>query len=357
MGISSRDYYREENPRGIGNWQPVTLVVKYLIWANVTVFLLQIFVVREAPRSPLETLRRMIPELDRYAREHEEDMDDAELLEKFKNEHPRYKKMWSEEDYVDLPAHKVPILQNWLELDTRKVVEKGQVWRLITHAFCHDRMSPWHILFNMLLLYWFGTTLESMYGHREFFLFYMTAILAAALTSVGLDLYTGNALPGIGASGGVLAVMMLYTMHFPYERIYVFWFWPVEMRWVMVLYTIFDLHPVLLALAGENLYTGIGHAAHLGGTAFGFLYYKFDWHLEGLFSRLPRSIRQRRRPRLRIAPETIPDDEPAVEHDQDQVDIILQKIFESGQASLTDDERALLQRASQRMKNKLKGGT
>jgi rhomboid family protein len=146
----------------------------------------------------------------------------------------------------------VSIVQESFELDTRKVVYGGQFWRLLTHAFCHSRFGVWHIVVNMLLLYWFGATLESMYGPRESLLFYLTAAVFAGLTFVGLDLYTGSTGPGIGASRAVMAVMMLYTVQFPREQICIGWLFPLEMRWVMLLYLIYDLHPVLLALSGDR---------------------------------------------------------------------------------------------------------
>jgi hypothetical protein len=202
----------------------------------------------------------------------------------------------------------------------------------------------------MLCLFWFGCTLETMYGGREFLCFYLTAAVVAGLAFVGLDLHTGSSIPGIGASGAVMAVMMLYTMHFPGETITVFWFIPVEMRWLMVFYVIWDLHPVLLALSGDQGNTGIAHSAHLGGLVFGFLYARYEWRLAPLLDHLPgsRGIAQRR-PRLRLAP--VPIDEPP-EVDDSRLDAVLEKISATGQASLTEEELAILKTASQRLKNR-----
>jgi membrane associated rhomboid family serine protease len=230
-------------------------------------------------------------------------------------------------------------------------VKSGQLRRLLPAAFCHDRYGIWHIVFNMLFLYWFGCTLESMYGSREFLFFYLTSAVVSSLAFVALDLYTGSRVPAIGASGAVLAVTMLYTMHFPFEEIRVFWFFPIQMRWIMLIYVIWDLHPVLLAVGGDHMMGGVAHAAHLGGLAFGFLYYKYQWRLDDLFSRFTfRMPIRRSRPRLRLAPHTIP--EPMVEDDSERVDALLAKIFESGEASLTDEERAVLKNASERRKNR-----
>ncbi|OWK36809.1 rhomboid family protein [Fimbriiglobus ruber] len=323
MGIYSRDYYRESTPEP---WSfSGASAVKYIIIANVVVFLIQILVVRQPSLSEQEEAASRMADQDQPLTERQ--MRDLR------------RSMFPE-----------PIVQEWLELDTNKVVG-GQVWRLLTHAFCHDRHGIFHILFNMLFLFWFGRTLEMMYGSREFLLFYLAAAVFAALAFVGLDLYTGSSIPAVGASGAVMAVLMLYTMHFPRETIYVCWFIPLEMRWLMALYLIYDLHPVLLALAGDPMHTGIAHAAHLGGLAFGFLYARYQWRLERVGEWLPfagwcvNTRRARPAPRRRFEPDP----------DTERVDQVLEKISVSGQDSLTAEERAILQAASERLKSRARG--
>jgi membrane associated rhomboid family serine protease len=324
MGIQNRDYYRECTVSSGGlDGSPV---VKYLIIANVVVFLAQIFFVREV--STLEELKKRHPDLVK-------DISDNDL------------------DRMHFPTHKVSVVQQWFELDSGKVIHGGQVWRLFTHAFCHDRLAIWHILINMLCLYWFGTTLESMYGSREFLLFYLTSAAVAGLAFVGLDMYTGSTAPGIGASGAVMAVMMLYAMHFPGEIIYICCIIPVPMRWLMVFFVIYDLHPILLNLAGEDFFTGVAHAAHLGGVAFGFLYARYQWRLSSVVECLPGiQMQRRRRPRLRIAPHTQRQPAPKLEPDAppDRLDEVLEKISRSGQDSLNDEERAILREESERLR-------
>lgn len=325
MGLYSRDYYRDVTP------SPWSLegapVVKYLLIANVVVFLLQIFVTKP-PRVSEAEFR------ERIAARREQPLSDDEVFE------------------LARAAQKVQLVQDWLELDTKKVVESGQVWRLVTHAFCHDRHGLFHILFNMLFLYWFGRTLELMYGSREFLLFYLTAAAAGGLAFVGLDLYTGSPVPAIGASGAVLGVTMLYTMHFPRETICVFWFLPLEMRWLMALYFVWDLHPVLLALSGDRMATGVAHAAHLGGLAFGFLYAKYEWRLEMLGAWLP-ALGRRPAPGPRDA---APPTAPVSGADAAALDRILEKISASGQDSLSEDEREVLRAASERLKSRSGAG-
>ena len=146
-----------------------------------------------------------------------------------------------------------------------------------------------------------------------------------------------------------MAVLMLYAIHYPRNTIRIFWFFPLEVRWIVVLYVIYDLHPLLLELAGDQVFTGTAHAAHLGGLAFGFVYWKFDLHLEQYWDKLPK-LRGAGVSRQR---ESIAPIRRSAEQQQDQqVDEILQKIAESGESSLTDQERRTLQRASERYKRK-----
>src|SRR5262245_35795734 len=227
MGIANRDYYRESTS---SNW---TLgdapAVKYIILATVAIFLLQIFSTRPSR---------------------------------------------------DGDRSRESVVEEWLVYDTDKILKQGQVWRLTTNAFCHDRFGLFHILFNMLFLYWFGREVEGIYGSREFVLFYLTAATVSGLASLGLDLALGTTRIALGASGAVLAVTMLFTLHYPRHEILLFFIIPIQMRWLMALFVIWDLHPLLLMLSGDDIRTGIGHAAHLGGLLFGFLYFRFQWRLD-----------------------------------------------------------------------------
>jgi membrane associated rhomboid family serine protease len=56
----------------------------------------------------------------------------------------------------------------------------------VTYSFCHSEEDVWHIFFNMLALWFFGPTLERMYGTREFAWFYLLGAVASGLAFVGL---------------------------------------------------------------------------------------------------------------------------------------------------------------------------
>jgi hypothetical protein len=111
--------------------------------------------------------------------------------------------------------------------------------------------------------------------------------------------------------------------------------------WAMLgLYMLYDPHLVLMALAGDPMFTGVAHASHLGGLAFGFLYWRFGWRLEPILDRIaPASPGGKSRAfRKPVILQSSPRDHNLTE----RVDEVLKKISERGANSLTDAERELL---------------
>lgn len=223
------------------------------------------------------------------------------------------------------------------------IVPGCQVWRLLTYGFCHDLYSVGHLAFNMLALWVFGRMVEPIYGPREFLAFYLTAIVASGLCFIGFDF--GRAQPGfvVGASGGIAAIVVLCAMHFPKLEILLMFVIPIQLRWLAVLYLVGDLTGML---GGAN--DNIARAAHLGGAAFGFAYYRFGWKLMNLWpsAKNVRSMaRSVTREKLRVYT-------PPPEDLDKQVDEILAKISAEGEASLSDRERQILKDASRRYKDR-----
>src|SRR5437899_6003211 len=179
-----------------------------------------------------------------------------------------------------------------MQLDSQAVCN-GQVWRLLTHAFMHATVM--HILFNMLFLGWFGTDVEDLYGPVEFLTFYLTAAVVAGLAFVaawkaGLQ----NAQLAVGASGAVMAVMVVCALHYPTRVIWIFGLVPVPI-WLFVLFQVAGDWLVFTSHARTN----IAVTGHLGGAIFGYAYYKLHWRLSGLFSGWRTAVR-RSRPRARL---------------------------------------------------------
>jgi len=243
---------------------------------------------------------------------------------------------------------RISLVQKWLELNPYWTVKYGQIWRLITYAFCHSRFDLFHIIFNMYIFWMLGKTLESMYGSREFCLFYLTAALVSGIAFVAFSLFTSRLSPAVGASGAVMGVLMLYALHYPRQIIYIFFVIPIEMRWIVALYVVYDLHPVLLEISGGDYFDGVAHSAHLGGLLFGYVYYQSHLRLSNYVPhiRLPKVKLSKKPKDIRIyAP-------PSQEQLDDQVDTILEKISQHGEASLTNREREILNTASRKYRDR-----
>jgi membrane associated rhomboid family serine protease len=361
MGLESRDYARDGSyTASLSSWgMDLTPVVKWLVIMNVAVFLLQVFLTRSAPPQAGDFDGAFPDEEEATAEAEPGDRTKAPGTPEERRKHEeaaRKAREAMQRMMAHMPGMRTSVIQEWFELDPRKTVEQGQVWRLLTSTFCHDRYGLWHILFNMLILCWFGQRLERMYGSREFLLFYLAAAVCASLAFVGLAYYTGSYVPAIGASGPIMAVMMVYTIFYPFEQFLLFWFFPVPLWALLGLYMLYDLHPVLLALAGDPMFTGVAHGSHLGGLAFGFFYWRFGWRLEPVLDRIAPAvagagtrIRARAgtpsRPGALRKPVILPI--PPRDHElAERLDEVLKKISEQGKDSLTDEEREILIRAS-----------
>jgi membrane associated rhomboid family serine protease len=311
MGIYSRDYIREDyGPRG-GAWRDAN-VVKWLIIVNVAVFVLQL--VWQVPVPYNEVYDGVVYEGEAYE----------------------------------------PAINDWLALN-RSAVFRGQIWRLITYEFLHAHDGPWHLFWNMLGLYWCGRKVEDYYGSREFLLFYLAAGILSGLFSVAWYEAMGpEHWSAIGASGAVAAAFIVYALHWPYDVWRIMYVIPVQAMWIAIIYAVSDIYPMLrdIGIGRSHGGDGVAHSAHVGGMLFALFYQKRDWRVSNWAPTLrwadwKRKFRIRPRTKLRVY-------EPREsEADfKERVDAALQKMHEHGEASLSDDERALLMEASRRFRNR-----
>ena len=351
MGLDNRDYLRDESIRyGGGGYSGGTSfgshapMCKRLLIITIVAYVLQMLLTRNWTNEELGAWReRAVSRVEVQAEEL------GLSPEEIAAEAEKVRSTPLKPSALGLPKQ-VSIVQDWCQLDTTKLF-KGQVWRLVTCAFCHDRFSPFHILFNMLFFWWFGPRLEGMYGSKEFLLFYLTSAVVASLSFVALDLVSGDPVPMIGASGAVMAVTMLFALHFPHQVIYLFFIIPVEVKWMVLLYAIMDLHPVLQVLAGDGaLNDSVAHAAHLGGLAFGYYYGRKQTRLYPYWSGLTTWWKARKKgfKVVRSGPSATPRSQKL----EDDMDRILKKISEQGEASLTNAERETLKRASRQLRDR-----
>ena len=175
---------------------------------------------------------------------------------------------------------------------------------------------------------------------------YVSLIILSGLFNALIDYAGDRESLLMGASGGVMGVAVLFACNFPRRMMIVF---PIPIP--MPAYVMVGVYVMLEVLQTTNRASHVAHWAHLGGAAFGFLYYRTGWNL---FRIWPRGLRMpRRKAKLRVHDEDDdrnepPDDYLTTGKIQKRVDELLAKISREGEASLTNEERQFLADASRR---------
>jgi membrane associated rhomboid family serine protease len=247
-------------------------------------------------------------------------------------------------------------------------------WGVFTYMFVHGGF--WHVLFNMLVVFFFGPPLERRLGGTEFLKLYLLGGLGGALAGFAFAFST----PVIGASAAVYALMLAFAWYWPNAPIYIWGIFPVKAKYLVGALVVFTF---LATFSDAQSVTA--HFAHLGGLVAGALYLRFGSGGGGAPSFLSRSPRIPRvaivRQKTEAGPEGRPDGRPDARSDArsgsrastrdrgastttrsrradraegellDEVDRILDKISESGMASLSDNERAILDEVSRRRRS------
>jgi membrane associated rhomboid family serine protease len=241
-------------------------------------------------------------------------------------------------------------------------------WTLGTYMFVHGGF--WPLALNMYTLWIFGPRVEAAWTASEFTRFYFFCGLGGWF----LHLFMPGDSALIGASAAVMGVALAYATLWPHETVYLFGAVPMTVRWLIVLVVLVNL----LGGISTTPSNGVGYLAHLGGIGAGWLYLRTSTSvsLAGLRRRvepvpdlpeeeLPRAVpKSHRAPRGRDADDAVARSkamtakrntsvrrrvaEPAPPADTDaaRLDRILDKISASGIASLTTEERQLLDDAS-----------
>ncbi len=234
-------------------------------------------------------------------------------------------------------------------------------WALLTYAFVHEEF--FHILFNMLNLYWFGMLIREYLGARRLVNLYLLGSLMGAV----LFVLALNFIPELtrrfgpvavqGASGGVLAVIVGAATLLPDYTFMLILLGPVRIKWIAAVL-------VLLSVSGLTGGNAGGQAVHLGGALMGFLYIKqlrAGRDLGAPIQAVGRWINRlfgadadgsaAPRPAMRVTSRGNGNTTPpkaANTADQAIIDQILDKINRSGYDSLTKEEKQQLFRASQK---------
>jgi membrane associated rhomboid family serine protease len=157
-----------------------------------------------------------------------------------------------------------------LSLAPVAVLQSFAIWQLFTYQFLHGGFL--HLLFNMLTLWMFGTTLERDWGTRRFLKYYLFCGVGAGLCDVAVNALIGNwNTRTIGSSGAVYGLLLAFGVLYPNVTVLFNFLFPLKAKYFVMIYG-------AMALLGSlQVNTGVSNVAHLGGMLFGFAYLKLRW--------------------------------------------------------------------------------
>jgi membrane associated rhomboid family serine protease len=164
-----------------------------------------------------------------------------------------------------------PIVTIALGLTPAAVLGEFWLWQPATYMFVHRDL--FHLLFNMLALWMFGTELERMWGQVRFAKFYAVCGIGAAVTTIVVSLlpvaFAGPIYYSmtIGASGAIYGLLLAWGMLFPDRPILMFMLFPVPAKVFVIV-----MGAISLWLSVTSSGGGVAHVTHLGGLVAGYLY-------------------------------------------------------------------------------------
>jgi len=174
---------------------------------------------------------------------------------------------------------KVPIT-GWLSMTPAEVLFEYNIWQLFTYMFTHS-LQVTHILFNMLMLWLFGSELEQTWGSRKFLTYYLlTGVGAAIIYCMGMAIYAyatgdtrGLIIPVVGASGALYGVMLAYGILFGDRTVYFFMLFPMKARVFVALMGLIEFANMMTSQSSGS---EVAYLAHLGGLVSGIFIFWFQ---------------------------------------------------------------------------------
>src|SRR5215211_4594913 len=161
-------------------------------------------------------------------------------------------------------------------------LRQGWFWQLLTFQFLHGGL--FHLLFNLVIIWYCGRVIEARLGTANFLKIYLASGVLGGifqgLLAMAFPAYFGQSV--VGASAGACGLIAAFALLEP-EATFLFMFmFPIKARHLLIIET---------AIAGfltvVPAIKGVAHAAHLGGIVAGYSFMKwglynytasFRWH-------------------------------------------------------------------------------
>jgi membrane associated rhomboid family serine protease len=242
---------------------------------------------------------------------------------------------------------------SWLALPANFNVLIRKPWTIVTYMFTQSGFL--HILFNLLIFYWFGRLFLQYLSQRQLLGVYLLGGFMGALFYIlaynTLPVFA-DAKPAaivIGASASVMAIVISIAALVPNQKIYMLFFGQVKLLYIAIIVVLLDIISIPVGNPG-------GHIAHLGGAFMGYFFviqYRKGKDITVPVTRLLNTVKVffAPSPKIKIKsagnkkktqhkrPETDMEYNARKKAEQDEIDSILEKIAKSGYSSLTTDEK------------------
>ncbi|MDX1944926.1 MAG: rhomboid family intramembrane serine protease [Pirellulaceae bacterium] len=235
-----------------------------------------------------------------------------------------------------------------LSLRAGSLVQPQFWYQFLSYGFVHDPKNLMHLIGNMVGLFFFARVIEQRLGWKELLRFYLLAILLGGLVWASRVYFIGGSPQSalFGASGGVVAVVILFCLLYPRATILLFFALPTPAWLAGLLLVAFDMFGVQR--------DHVAHDVHLTGAALALAYWYFGWN----FGRLPglagltrgwQSLTKALKPKPDLR---LHDPEQYYEDLDAEADRVLDKLHREGEGSLNARERRILEDYSRRMRQK-----
>jgi len=254
---------------------------------------------------------------------------------------------------ADVQTH----LLQWIELPSSLYGVAMRPWTVVTYMFA--QYDVFHLLFNVLWLYWFGALFLYCGTPRQLVALYIYGGLAGAVLYMVafacLPYFYGSYGWLIGSSASVLAIVVATAWRMPDYKVGLLFIGDVSLKWIAAVTVLISL----LSIPGGN---AGGNIAHLGGAAIGAVYgmamgrgrditAAFNAVIDRIVNMAGRvADMSRRRHQAEPSGASPASGTGSPRTDEETLDIILDKIKKSGYSALTADERKRLFDVSRRMK-------
>lgn len=174
---------------------------------------------------------------------------------------------------------KTSVISDTLSLVPEQALLKGYVWQLVTYMFLHSSQVT-HILFNMLMLWFFGAELEQRWGGKFFLAYYLVcgigaAILYVVVTALAAALFgvgtMAMLIPVQGASAAIFGLLLAYGMLFGERVIFFMMLFPMKAKYFVMIMGFVEMASLIQT---RERGSEVAYLAHLGGLAAGWLFLK-----------------------------------------------------------------------------------